>query len=160
MNKILFAGLLSVMFTSGVYAADQAPTSQQPVAPAEPSEQAVDLNSFQYESRHDVETTPPNTPPANPQDVQPISADKIKQDVIDHFNSAYQQKQTQVQKLEIDLAAAKNNLAQCDKLTGADKEKCLSDANLLIENLTQRISNLNYDMTIIKNEIKAINGNQ
>lgn len=89
-------------------------------------------------------------------DSSTIPAETVKRDVINRFDEVYKQKKLQVDRLQIDLAAAKDDLAACNKLTANAKTKCVSEANNHINLLTERISNLNNDMKIIQKEIKEI----
>lgn len=178
MRQLLFAVLLiaaiipgAIYLTSRVsYSAEPAisdtttsatPNSPaNPIEPTQPSESAEDVNSFKYESTHDVETESHSNTDAdsdgNSDSSKPLSADVVTKDVLNRFNDVYKQKKTQVDRLQIDLTAAKDDLAACDKLSGDDKTKCVADANNHINVITQRISNLNYDMNIIQKEMKDI----
>lgn len=168
MRQILISFLLigiitpgTIFFTSRISHSAESftPTPANPISPTVPSEAAEDINTFKYESTHDVETmSHSNTDPddGNADDSKPIPADVVKKDVLNRFNDVYNQKKLQADKLQIDLTAAKNDLAACDKLSGTAKTKCVTDANNYIDVITQKISNLNYDMKIIQKEIKEI----
>lgn|SRR3990167_3506159 len=156
-----------VMVVSASYAAnspqqpgqvttDPSLDAANPVVPATPSEQAVDMQTFEYESKHDVETTPPNTPPATPAPDKPLPDSVIREDVMKRFSKVYQEKKKLYDQAQIDLTAAKNDLGECDKLSAAEKTECVAAANGHIEAITQKLSNLNYDMTILKNEMQSI----
>src|SRR3990167_1167524 len=98
----------------------------------------------------------PTVPSEAADDSKPIPADVVKQDVLNRFNDVYKQKKIQADKLQIDLTAAKNDLAACDKLISTAKTKCVTDATNYINVINQKISNLKYDMNIIQKEIKDI----
>lgn len=166
MRQLLISFLLigviipgTIYFTSRTSHSAESPTTVNPISPTVPSEAAEDINTFQYESKHDVETeSHSNTDPddGNADDSKPIAADVVKKDVLNRFSDVYKQKKLQADKLQIDLTAAKDDLVACDKLSGTDKTKCVNDATNYIDVITQKISNLKYDMNIIQKEIKDI----
>lgn len=150
----------SVAQQPGQSTTDPALNAENPVAPATPSEQAVDMQSFDYESKHDAVTSHSNTPPADTPADKPLPDSVIRQDVLDRFSKVYQEKKKLYDQAQFDLTAAKNDLVECEKLSAVEKNKCVTVANGHIEALKQKISNLNYDMNNLKNEMQSINPSQ
>lgn len=152
--------MCSMLAATSTWAAEPAQplTDANPVEQATPSEQAVDMQTLDYESKHDVETmTHSNTPPP-PE--KPLPDTVITQDVMNRFDKVYQEKKKLYDQTQIQLTAAQNDLQECNQLSGAAKESCLKTANEYINTLTQKASNLKFDMDQIKREMQAINPGQ
>ncbi|HTM64088.1 MAG TPA: hypothetical protein VL360_06260 [Gammaproteobacteria bacterium] len=159
MKNVILGILVSTVFMfAGNAAAQNAASSNDsltpanPIAPDQPSESAEDINSFSYESTHDVKTAHPNAEYQTSS--QPVPANQAAHDVLNRFNEVYRQKKMTYDQLQIDLSAAKDDITQCDKLPANEKTQCLSDANKHIDVINQSIADVTYDMNIIKKEIQ------
>lgn len=150
----------SMLAAAPTWSAEQAQplTDANPVEQATPSQQAVDMQTPDYESKHDVETmTHSNTAPP-PE--KPLPDAVITQDVMNRFNNVYQEKKKLYDQTQLQLTAAQDDLQECNQLSGAAKESCLKTANEYINTLTQKSSNLKFDMDQIKREMQAIHPGQ